>query len=237
MIKASDATCIILAGGLGTRLRDTIGPIPKCMAPVCGKPFLAHLLKYLQREGFRRIVLSLGHLHEQVEAWIGGETLDFEFVFSVEERPLGTGGAIALAMTRVETEHALIVNGDTFFGLDVDAFFRSHVAADVPLSIALKPMQNFNRYGNVRLDPDGRIALFEEKQYCTEGLINGGCYLLRRDHDLFDGQPERFSFETNILEPLSVRRLIHGYIDNGYFIDIGIPKDYERANKDFCKPV
>lgn len=99
----ADTTCIVLAGGLGTRLRDTIGPVPKCMAPVCGRPFLDYLLRRLHRNGFRKIVLSLGYLHEQVETWVEREKPDFDFDFSVERQPLGTGGAIALAMTRVRT--------------------------------------------------------------------------------------------------------------------------------------
>lgn len=231
----ADTTCIVLAGGLGTRLRDTIGPVPKCMAPVCGRPFLDYLLRRLHRNRFRKIVLSLGYLHEQVETWVEREKPDFDFDFSVERQPLGTGGAIALAMTRVRTPQALILNGDTFFDMNTDAFLASHASAGTPMSIALKPMRDFDRYGNVRLDADGRVEAFEEKRHCAEGTISAGCYLLRRDSGVLDGLPERFSFETDVLQPLAGRGLVHGYTDNGYFIDIGVPEDYERANRELCR--
>ena len=134
-------------------------------------------------------------------------------------------------MTRVRTPQALILNGDTFFDMNTDAFLASHASAGTPMSIALKPMRDFDRYGNVRLDADGRVEAFEEKRHCAEGTISAGCYLLRRDSGVLDGLPERFSFETDVLQPLAGRGLVHGYTDNGYFIDIGVPEDYERANR------
>jgi len=224
---------IILAGGLGSRLRSVVADVPKCLAPVCGKPFLHYVLLYLQQQGIRRIILSLGYLHEVVEKWLEQEKYNIEFEFSIEKTPLGTGGGIKSALSHVSSENVLILNGDTFYGVDIAMFKASHISNGAVLSMALKPMEKFDRYGNVILDTNGYIIKFQEKEYCQQGLINGGCYIMQTKCDWLNHQPEKFSFETNVLEYRALKKEIYGFVDNGYFIDIGIPSDYEKANKEF----
>lgn len=224
---------IILAGGLGTRLRPVVDDVPKCLAPVCGKPFLHYLFSYLQKEGIRRIILSLGYLHEKVEQWVEQGDYDLEYIYSIEDTPLGTGGAIKRALSHVQSEQVMILNGDTFFHINLPIFHMAHLASGATLSLALKPMEDFDRYGNVIIDADGYISHFREKQYCAQGLINGGVYLMQTRNDWMEQLPDTFSFETEVLQPHARRKEIHGYTNNGYFIDIGIPSDYEKANNDF----
>ena len=215
---------IILAGGLGTRLRSVVSEVPKCMAPVAGKPFLWYLLKYLTRYDVNRVVLSVGYLREVIFKWIDEvkDEFPFEFEYAIEEEPLGTGGGIKLALDKVNAERAFVLNGDTFFDVDI--------IGKKAITLALKPMKDFDRYGTVSMEPiTGTILSFNEKQYCKEGLINGGVYVISKDATLFEGLGSKFSFETAVLEPQCARHQLLGVVQNGYFIDIGIPKDYHRA--------
>ena len=196
---------IVLAGGLGTRLRSVVSDLPKCMAPVAGRPFLYYLLKYMEVRRFTRVVLALGYMHESVQRWLAGEKWDFEIRCSLEEPPLETGGAVRQALSRTDGDEVYI----------------------------LKPMTDFSRYGVVETAPQGRIVAFREKKYCPRGQINGGVYLVDKKSGLLDFPSERFSFETDILQQRVRDCLLTGYASDGYFIDIGIPEDYEKADTDF----
>jgi len=221
---------IILAGGLGTRLRSVVSDVPKCMAPVGGRPFLAWILQWMERFDVAHIVLSLGYLNEVVTDWIHNEYKGKTPVdWVIEETPLGTGGGIRLAMSKVKSDRAIILNGDTFFNVDLNAFHSFSKEADTPLAVALKPMTDFDRYGSVTLSADGRITSFNEKKHCDKGLINGGIYCIDSRAGLFDGMDQKFSFEKEILEPMSAGGNIAGFISDGSFIDIGIPQDYNLA--------
>lgn len=227
---------IILAGGLGTRLRSVVSEVPKCMAPVAGKPFLWYLLKYLTKYKVSRVILSVGHLREVIIDWIdeNGDKFPFSFDYAIETEPLGTGGGIKLALEKARESNVAVLNGDTFFDVDLNTLYEEHRLYPSTVSTALKPMKDFDRYGRVVLDEvQHTVKSFEEKKYCKEGFINGGVYLINRDFHLFDGLPDKFSFETEVLEPLSARERVCGFIHNGYFIDIGIPEDYEKANQEF----
>jgi len=223
---------IILAGGLGTRLRSVVSEVPKCMAPVAGKPFLWYLLKYLTRFDVNRAVLSVGYLREVIFKWINEvkNEFPFEFDYAIEEEPLGTGGGIKLALDKVKDERAFVLNGDTFFDVDLMQLYDAHVICKKAITLALKPMQNFDRYGTVNIDPiTGTILSFNEKQYCEEGLINGGVYVISKSAPVFEGLGSKFSFETAVLEPQCANHQLLGIMQNGYFIDIGIPEDYNKA--------
>ena len=221
---------IILAGGLGTRLRSVVSDVPKCMAPVGDRPFLAWILQWMERFDVAHIVLSLGYLNEVVTDWIHNEYKGKTPVdWVIEETPLGTGGGIRLAMSKVKSDRAIILNGDTFFNVDLNAFHSFSKEADTPLAVALKPMTDFDRYGSVTLSADGRITSFNEKKHCDKGLINGGIYCIDSRAGLFDGMDQKFSFEKEILEPMSAGGNIAGFISDGSFIDIGIPQDYNLA--------
>lgn len=213
---------IVLAGGLGTRLRSVVKDLPKCMAPVKGEPFLSYVMEWLSRSGVSRVILSVGYLKDDIVDWVSSQSFPFEVDYAVEEEPLGTGGAIRYALSMCRGRKVLVVNGDTFFPVDLDA-----MPFDSPLTVALKPMKDFDRYGAVELAPDGTILTFHEKAPVKEGLINGGVYALNGlDLSSF---PARFSFEKEVLEPMCARGEVRGWISDSFFLDIGIPADYALA--------
>lgn len=226
---------IILAGGLGTRLSSVVHDIPKCMAPVAGHPFLYYLLRYLSKYPITKVILSVGHLREHIFTWIDlhRDQFPFPIEYAIEESPLGTGGAIQLAMRQMQDDEAVIINGDTFFDVDLKQLSREHHCSGTSLSIALKPMRDFDRFGNVVVDENARIIRFQEKQHCENGLINGGVYIINRTHTFFADLPERFSFEKMVLENPANQGLISGFRHEDYFMDMGIPEDYARINEDF----
>ena len=228
---------IILAGGLGTRLRSEVKDVPKCMAPVDGKPFLWYLLKDLSKyKEVTRVILSVGYLREVIFEWIDQvkDEFLFEFDYAIEERPLGTGGGIKLALDKVEC--AFVLNGDTYFAVNLMQLYETHFINEKAITLALKPMKKFERYGTVDLEQTtGTILSFNEKKYCEEGLINGGVYIISKNAPIFEGLGEKFSFETAVLEPQCARHQLLGIVQNGYFVDIGIPEDYHKAEIDIVK--
>ena len=156
--------CIILAGGLGTRLRSQVADLPKCMAPVAGKPFLHWVIKYLQSQKITSFVLSLGYMHEVIEDYIMEFYPFLHVKFSIENEPLGTGGAIKLAMQLCKEENVLVVNGDTLFETNNDHLWYEHIKYKSACTLALKPMQNFDRYGAVTINEQKNITAFTEKK-------------------------------------------------------------------------
>ena len=224
---------LILAGGLGTRLRSEVKDVPKCMAPVAGKPFLWYLLKDLNKyKGVTRVILSVGYLREFIFKWIEGVRREFSFAieYAIEEKPLGTGGGIKLALNQTVTNNVIVLNGDTYFAVNLNELMTVHLQNPSAVTLALKPMSNFDRYGRVIIDEsDKRIVEFKEKEHCKEGLVNGGVYVINKLEPIFEGLPEKFSFETTVLETQCRLGKLFGVVQNGYFIDIGIPSDYHRA--------
>jgi D-glycero-alpha-D-manno-heptose 1-phosphate guanylyltransferase len=223
---------IILAGGLGTRLKETVPGIPKCMAPVAGQPFLKHVIRYLLSQGVEKFIFSLGHKHEMIEDFLNAEFSTLDFQCSIEEEPLGTGGAIQLACRRATTENIIIVNGDTLFKVDLHSLVRDHLDFKADCTLALKSLSNFDRYGVVELDTNYTVKSFREKQFYKQGDINGGIYILNVENFLDKGFPEKFSFEKDYLEKYYAERKIYGTLHDQYFIDIGIPVDFARAQEE-----
>ena len=223
---------IILAGGQGTRLRSVVQDIPKCLAPVAGRPFLGYMLDYLSAYPVDYVVFSVGYLKEQVMSYVQAHSWPFSYDFAVEDTPLGTGGGIRLALEKCHGERVFVFNGDTFFPLPLDA-----VPFAGPVTVALKPMKAFSRYGAVTVIPSGRsessvshtITAFREKAYCEEGFINAGVYAIDRTKLHLEALPARFSFEKDVLEPMAAARELQGWPVESYFIDIGIPEDYDKA--------
>lgn len=224
--------CIILAGGFGTRLQGVVSDVPKCMAPVAGKPFLAYLFSSLEEAGFTHIILSLGYKHEVIENWLSTLHTKMKISYVVETEPLGTGGAVKFAASVATEEAVFILNGDTYFGVNYAEMLQTHHRANADATLALRQMYNFERYGVVETDATtGRILQFREKQFCLSGLINGGVYLIRRE--VLNQLPNKCSLEKEYFETHLSSAVLTGYPSNGFFIDIGIPEDYTQAQLDF----
>lgn len=224
---------IILAGGFGTRLQSVVNDRPKCMALIASKPFLYYLFEYLEKNKFKHVVLSLGYKHEIVLDWLKTVNYSFELSYVVENEPLGTGGAIKYAASKIREDVFFVLNGDTFFDIDIVSMTDFYLKNKADIVLALKPMENFDRYGCVVLGLNNHIKQFLEKQDRTQGLINGGVYLINKSIFENGTLADKFSFEKDILEKKLDRLDILGYTENSYFIDIGIPSDYNKADIDF----
>jgi len=219
---------IILAGGKGTRLQEIVADVPKPMAPVNDKPFLLYVLDWLLEYKIDRLILSVGYKAEIIKKYFGENYRGIPIIYAHEHESLGTGGAIRYALSVTSTDNILILNGDTFFPINLSGFSEFHKRNDNTISIALKHLKNFDRYGTVDLQND-TIINFNEKEYKEEGLINAGIYLLNKSKMEFQDLPEVFSFEKAILEKASETGLVKGMVFTDDFIDIGIPKDYYKA--------
>jgi D-glycero-alpha-D-manno-heptose 1-phosphate guanylyltransferase len=223
---------IVLAGGFGTRLRQVVSDVPKPMAPVAGRPFLEILLSALARKGFRRVVLSLGHMADIVVGHFGASFAGIELVYEIEDTPLGTGGAIRAAMAHCRSDHVFVFNGDTFLDLEADQVETKWLAARRPIIVA-REVPDTARYGRMRVE-DGRVSGFLEKGVGGEGLINAGCYVFPRTLlDRFE-PGHAFSLETAFLAPMAAEKCFDVFVTHGHFIDIGIPEDYARAQTELA---
>lgn len=220
---------IILAGGLGTRLRSVVPDLPKCMAPVNGKPFLTYVINHLQSQGIEHFIFSLGYKSDAIVDFLAKDFPSLFFKTSIEEEPLGTGGAVKKACGIAKDKCVLVANGDTLFKINVDKIAGVHCLSGASCSLSLKPMKNFDRYGVVEIDNHCVIQSFKEKKFYESGLINGGVYALHTHKFLEENLPEKFSFETEYLEKYYHKRRMFGVVQDEYFIDIGIPEDFERA--------
>ncbi len=223
---------IILAGGLGKRLRSTVPDLPKPMAPVRERPFLAWLMDYWADQGVTDFVRSVGYKWDGIRQYFGDSHRGRPIGYAREETPLGTGGGLLLAMrTLKDPGPFLLLNGDTFAQADLGELLNSHRAAKASLTMALSRVDDCSRYGSVQLSPDGLITGFKEKRAGSgSGLINAGVYLIEPAalQEFSTGRP--LSLETDILPDLLQKRLaMAGCEIAGSFIDIGLPEDYERA--------
>ncbi|MBR1792275.1 MAG: nucleotidyltransferase family protein [Bacteroidales bacterium] len=225
---------VVLAGGFGTRLSHIVSEVPKPMAPVAGRPFLCYLLDYLHRNGFEHVILSTGYMHEKIEDYFGTEYHGIRLSYARETNPLGTGGGILNALLHCQTDNVVVLNGDTLFLVDMDGLLNFHTEHHPLLTLVLRKVDNVSRYGAVCCNEQHQIVSFLEKNATTEaGFINGGIYVLNKS--LFEGfrLGDRFSFETDILQSRYSQTPFFGYSSNAYFIDIGIPEDYYRAQEEF----
>ncbi len=218
---------IVLAGGLGTRLRCVVSDLPKPMAPIGDKPFLEYILKYLQKNGITRAVLSVGYKWETIKEYFGDRFENIELIYSVEDEPLGTGGAIKKAINQIRNNQVYIINGDTFFDVDLKSLL---LVDNSRLMLSLKHMRDFDRYGCVESD-NGLVIAFTEKGYRESGNINGGIYLA--SSDIFNNYEldEKFSFEEFMQVNFEKLKISVKVFEN-YFIDIGIPEDYHKAQSE-----
>lgn len=218
---------ILLAGGFGTRLRHVVSDVPKPMAPVAGRPFLDILLSSLANKGFDRVILSVGFMAEKISQYFGDQFKGMALDYAVEEQPLGTGGGVRLAMTKVSSDHVFVFNGDTFLDLEVDQLEQEWLLNKRPMIVG-RVVPDTARYG--RLLAENNLATgFTEKGISGPGIINAGCYVLCKGQ--LDGFSigQAFSLEAEFLIPAVAQGEFDVFETHGLFIDIGVPEDYSRA--------
>lgn len=230
-------TAIILAGGLGTRLRTEVSDLPKSMAPIDGRPFLSYLLDYWLGQGVRRFILSVGYMAESIQNFFGDSYRSAEIEYSHEKSPLGTGGALLKAVRVLgRDEHFLLLNGDTYFAVCLEDLKKQHITRKADVTMAVLDVFEYDRYGTIEMDTDDKVNSFDSSSPDLEhARINGGVYLMRTS--LFNGfmslhTEHKISLEEDLLpQVLSQGKLILGFPSPGNFIDIGIPKDYKQSQK------
>ena len=223
---------IILAGGKGTRLQSISANLPKPMMPVCGKPFLKYLLHKLLSTGLQRAILSVGYKHEIIRSYFGDNFEGMRLDYCVEATPLGTGGALAEAIRLTDVDNLLVLNGDSYYNINLLALFKYHLEFDGDLTIALKQLADCARFGTVTVQA-GRVIAFKEKVFSGCGFMNSGIYAINRRILCTLPIGRTYSFETDILTTIAATHRILPYHTDGYFIDIGTPDDYQRAQKEF----
>lgn len=197
------------------------------MASINGQPFLAGLLIWLESQGVSKVVLAVGYMSHKIIDFFGNHFNGIDIIYSCEPTPLGTGGAVSKALDLCNGSDVFLINGDTFFDVDLNGLAEFHYCNHATVSLALKPLTNFSRYGSVELSGD-RVTGFLEKKECCEGVINGGIYALNKK--FFSQTPDIFSLEKFLED--NIDNGIFGKIYDSYFIDIGIPDDYAKANRE-----
>ena len=225
---------IVLAGGLGTRLRSKVADRPKAMAPVAGRPFLAFLLDKLLDSGCDSLLLSVGYLRQVIVDEFQDNYRGLPIRYVVEETPVGTGGAIRLALAQAQQDSVLVLNGDTYLDADFAAMLAFHLSAGRPMTMAIAQVEDTARYGGVLLD-ESRVSGLLEKGRQGRGWINAGAYFLERQFPWPAHLEDRFSFETDVLMPCLDSLEPAAFLCPGYFLDIGIPEDLDRAQRELIK--
>jgi D-glycero-alpha-D-manno-heptose 1-phosphate guanylyltransferase len=221
-------TAAVLAGGLGTRLARVNGPRPKVLADVLGRPFLAFLLDSLAAAGVERVVLCTGYRGEQVRAYFGDAYRGLGLVYSREPVPLGTAGALRLALPFLADDPVLVANGDSYCHADLGALWTAHRASHAAATLLLTEVADTARYGSVAVDDEGRVVRFAEKASAGPGWISAGVYLLSRRFIEGIEPGKAVSLECEVL-PSWIGRGLHGHRSAGAFIDIGTPQTYRAA--------
>ncbi|MDD5695336.1 MAG: nucleotidyltransferase family protein [Bacteroidales bacterium] len=225
---------IILAGGLGTRLKSVLPDTPKPMALIRGKPFLAYLLDQLREWGIQRVILSIGYRYLDIQSFFSTEYYDIELIYSIENEPLGTGGGIRKALDHAAGNDVLVLNGDSMYRIGLQPFVEFHLTRQAALSIALRNQPETRRYGRVELNDRQQVTGFIEKsQHASGGWINGGIYLINTAFFRQYSPADRFSLETDFLPRCLKTRQLYGYPAKGYFLDIGTPESLKRAQHEF----
>jgi NDP-sugar pyrophosphorylase family protein len=229
--RAGIDQAIILAGGAGTRLRPLISDVPKPLASVCGRPFIEYLVAQLAAAGVRKATLLTGHMADALEATLGSRSHGVHLEYSVESKPLGTGGALKNAETLLDGDRWLLLNGDSLFDISLLGLAANH-PSDASVTVALAEVSDVGRYGAVTTDDDGTVTAFEEKSESGGmGWINAGVYVVSRAALAAIASDRAVSFEREIL-PALIGRGLRAQRLRGFFIDIGVPDDYWRAQRE-----
>jgi len=236
--KSGIKEVIILAGGFGTRLQKVVKDVPKPMAEINGRPFLSYLLDYYEKQGVEHIILSIGYLGKVIRDYFGEKFGKMTLSYALEEKPLGTGGAIIHSLRYAQHDLVMVVNGDTMFKIKFEEVYQFHLKKQSDFTMVIRQVEDVSRYGSVFLSEEGRIVGFAEKNsHSGAGYINGGVYLLNKNLLTTRSFPEKFSIEKDFFEKEYNHYNMFGKVCNGYFIDIGIPEDYQKAQIDFAKGI
>ncbi len=225
---------IVLAGGLGTRLASRLHGLPKPMAPIAGRPFLEILLTQLRRSGCARVLLSVGHQHTVIQEHFGAAFHGMAIDYVIESVSLGTGGAIRLALAQAREESVLVLNGDTFLDADYAAMLGFHTLEGATVTLAVVHRDDVSRYGSVTIEGQ-RIAGFQEKGSSGPGWISAGTYAVARNLAWPSALPEKFSIERDFFVPEVAGLRPAAYKVDGFFLDIGIPEDLDRAQMELVQ--
>jgi D-glycero-alpha-D-manno-heptose 1-phosphate guanylyltransferase len=218
---------VILAGGLGTRLKELFPDLPKTMVPVNGKPFLFYILKNLAKNKFKRVIISVSFLSSKIINYFGREYFNLKIDYVVEKKPLGTGGATKLALENCKEDHIYLINGDTYLDFEHKKIEKLWKESRCPI-IVCKFIKNVSRYGTVKV-VDGRIKSFEEKTFIKKGFVNTGLYVFKKNQFLNFKMKPSFSLEKDFLVSAVKNDIFKCFLSKRNFIDIGIPKDYFKA--------
>jgi NDP-sugar pyrophosphorylase family protein len=229
----ASVTAVILAGGLGTRLRSAVADRPKVLAEVLGRPFLAFLLDQLQAAGVRRVVLCTGYRGEQVEAAFGTSYGTLQLLHAQEPVPLGTGGALRRALPVFRSDPVLVMNGDSFCDAALQDLWSGHLSRGAAATLLLSQVPDTTRYGRVQIQDDGRVVRFDEKASAGgPGWINAGIYVLSSALMRQIPQDRPVSLEREIF-PAWIGRGLYGYRSQSRFLDNGTPESYAAAEEFF----
>lgn len=232
--RLQDCTAVILAGGLGTRLRSVVSDRPKPLAEVNGRPFITYLLEQLINSGLKRVVLCTGYKGEMIESVLGQRWRSLTLIYSQEPTPLGTGGAIRLAVSQLQSEIALVMNGDSYCEVDFAVLWAQHQRSPQGCTIVLTQVQDVQRFGQVKLAASQQVLQFQEKgKNSGSGWINAGIYLLNVPIIKSIPKHQNFSLERDLLMNLVNQDQVHGFTTQGRFIDIGRPESYAQAQSLF----
>ena len=218
---------VILAGGYGTRLREVVADVPKPMAPIRGRPFLELQLRMLERRGFGHVVLAVGYLGHVIVSHFGDRFGGMSLSYTIEDSPLGTGGAIQTALRSCRHDRAFVLNGDTYLEFDCDAADRLWQSERCGVIVG-RELPDTSRYGRL-MTSDGWATGMVEKGVTGPGIVNAGCYILSRDQLVGVDHPMPFSFETDVLARILPTSPFRIFVTDGLFIDIGVPDDFARA--------
>jgi D-glycero-alpha-D-manno-heptose 1-phosphate guanylyltransferase len=240
---------IVLAGGLGTRLASRLHGLPKPMAPVAGRPFLEILLNQLRRSGCTRVLLSVGRGHSVIQDYFGASFNGMSLDYVVESVPLGTGGAIRMAMAQATEDTVLAMNGDTFRQIDYAGMMRFHRTQGATATMAVVHQPDIARYGGVVVEQEHVVAFVEKGRpgpdhsatghsgpgHSGPGWINAGAYVFSRNLDWPANLGEKFSIEIDFFMHEVARLRPAAYEMQGYFLDIGVPEDLDRAQTELAR--
>ncbi|QGP92677.1 D-glycero-alpha-D-manno-heptose 1-phosphate guanylyltransferase [Neomoorella glycerini] len=223
---------VILAGGFGTRLRPVVPDLPKALAKIGSRPFLKYQLAWLASYGTREVILCLGYRSQAVLSYLSEvNTEGIQVISSIEQEPLGTAGALKHA-EHLLAERFLVVNGDTFVDVNLTALVEYHYRKVSFLTMVLANVEDATAYGQVKINNEGRVVSFQEK-VPGRGQVNAGVYFMEKSVLRYIPPDQPYSMERELLPKLLTRgELVYGFVHEGYFIDIGTPLNYRRAQEE-----